>query len=74
MAIDCLCPNHKNMFECETQYYGPAHYPVPAIPVKVGFHQAHHTQLFPCAYWYVSTMSLMWTFFDKIGMVEQRWK
>lgn len=31
MSTDCYCPEHRNYFECQTMYYGKAHYPMPAI-------------------------------------------
>jgi len=46
-------------------------YPVPAIPTKVGFMPAHHTQPYPSAYWYVCSTDLLWSFFNLYGMMVE---
>ncbi len=37
MSVDCLCFEHRNMFECPVMYHGEPHFPVPAIPLMVDF-------------------------------------
>lgn len=45
------------------------HYPVPAIPTRVGFRPACEDQPYPSAYWYVSSPYLLWTFWEAWGLV-----
>lgn len=47
----------------------PPHFPPPAIPIRVGFMPAHHTQIYPSAYWYVASYRLLWSFFKEFGLV-----
>lgn len=46
-------------------------YSVPALPTKVGYMPKHHTQLYPSAYIYISSPRLLWTFFQKFGLVVE---
>jgi len=50
--------------------YNPRHLPV--IPIKVGWQPASKYQWFPSAYWYVANRELLWSCFEKFGLVVQR--
>lgn len=57
---------------CECRYVEgkePPHFPVPAIPIRVGYMPADSTQpIAPCAYWYVSSDRLLWSIWKYEGL------
>lgn len=49
----------------------PPNYPVPAIPIRVGWEPGHPTQMFPSAYWWVTSKDMLWSFFKEWGFVRE---
>jgi len=50
--------------------YNPRH--VPVIPTRVGFVPASCMQVYPSAYWYVANREMLWSLFDKFGLIIHR--
>lgn len=65
------CSRRQQMWMPYFQGRTKPHFPVPAIPTKVGFHFAHSSQMYPSGYWYVSNRNLLWTFFQKFGFIQR---
>lgn len=63
-------------FKLGEQYHRgkePPHYPVPAIPVRVGYQPACYIQQeYPSAYWWIASRTLLWSCFEKHGLVIER--
>lgn len=63
---DDECYYMLNPAEC------PPHYPVPAIPIKVGFMPWSWQQEYPSGYWYVASRHMLWTIFQRWGLIIER--
>lgn len=50
----------------------PARYPVPAIPVRVGWMPESSKQQFPSSYWWICSTNMLWSCFEKWGLVVER--
>lgn len=47
-------------------------FPVPAIPIKVGFMPWSWQQEYPSGYWYVASRHMLWTMFQRWGLIIER--
>lgn len=56
----------KYLYECGNF---PPNYPVPAIPIRVGYMPAHPSQPYPSAYWYICSDNMLWSCFERFGLV-----
>ena len=50
----------------------PPRYPVPAIPTRVGWMPSGINGFVGRPYWYVSTLTYLWTFWKGLGLIEER--
>ena len=64
--------DHFTWKECYERGYREPRYPVPAIPIRVGWMPSGICEFVNRPYWYVSTRTYLWTFWKGLGLLEER--
>jgi hypothetical protein len=66
------CNKMKEPWRWYLEGYSPPHFGVPAVIVQADYMPASDDQPYPSAYWYVASYRLLWSCFQKWGLIEER--
>lgn len=48
------------------------HFPVPAVPVRVGWQPEHPMQMYPSSYWWITSPTMLWSIFSRWGLIVEK--